>query len=99
LKPERFAELDPDKVAAIEKSFFIGQPYPYSFEANSLATILAEALEIRKRSIETGSKTNEYWLSEFSGGLERGDSLGKVAKLSAFFETVKKSGLLSRICG
>ena len=25
LKPERFAELDPDRVAAIEKSFFVGQ--------------------------------------------------------------------------
>jgi len=233
LKPERFAELDPDRVAAIEKSFFIGQagmtfvlagdcdeatirdfvetyiasvptdpetarsaqdlgirptpgpvshivragsddksvvtigieqPYPYSFEARSLATILAEALdirlrevlrqdkagtygvnarveiendlyqnastyinftcspqnrealvramtdeleqiaksglsddiyakalEIRKRSIETGSKTNEYWLSEFSSCLERGDSLDKVVKLNAFLETVKKS--------
>jgi zinc protease len=233
LKPERFAELDPDKVAAIEKSFFVGQagmtfvisgdcdqaairklvetyiasvptdpetarsardlgirptpgpvsrvlraggddkavvtidieqPYPYSFEAGSLAAILNEALnirlrevlrqdnagtygvearmeiendlyqnastyinftcspqnrealvkamtdelahiagsglsddayskalEIRKRSIESGSKTNEYWLSEFSSCLERGDSLDKGVKLNAFLQKVKKA--------
>ena len=233
LKPERFAELDPDRVAAIEKSFFVGQAgmtfvlsgdcdeaairdlvetyiasvptdpetarsardlgirptpgpvsrvvraggddesvvtidieqlYPYSFGARSLAAILAEALDIRlrevlrqdkagtygvnarveigndpyqhastyvnftctppnrealvqamtdelehmarsglsddayskaleicRRSIETGSKTNVYWLSAFSGCLERGDGLDEVVKLGAFFETVKKS--------
>jgi hypothetical protein len=91
LKPERFAELDPDKVAAIEKSFFIGQagmtfvlsgdcddksvvtidieqPYPYSFEANSLATILAEALEINKRSIETVKKSDVDTLAAARSG-------------------------------
>ena len=51
----------------------------------------SKALEICRRSIETGSKTNVYWLSACSGCLERGDGLDKVVKLGAFFETVKKS--------